>query len=194
VQDIFHTVPESPGLKTVALSSIISDIVISFQQSRLSRKEFAMNRLVSLFILCSLLLATGLSAEKKFGKKITLKEKTKISDILANPEKYNGKRVLVEGPITEVCKKRGCWIRLGSDKEFETMTFKVQDGVIVFPMEVKGKTAVAEGVVSVVTTSVEDQIDQGKKRAKETGEEFDPASVKGPKTVIQIKGEGAIVK
>ena len=74
------------------------------------------------------------------------------------------------------------------------MTFKVEDGVIVFPMEVKGKTAVAEGVVSVVTTSVEDQIDQGKKHAKETGEEFDPASVKGPKTVIQIKGEGAIVK
>lgn len=153
-----------------------------------------MKRMLALAILCSLFLSVGLSAEKKFGKKVTLKEKTKISDILANPEKYNGKKVLVEGPITDVCKKRGCWIRLGSDKEFQTMTFKVEDGVIVFPMDVKGKTALAEGVVSVVTTSVEDQIAEGKKHAKETGEEFDPASVKGPKTVIQIKGEGAVVR
>ena len=146
----------------------------------------------ALMILCALTVSVG--AEKKFGKKITLKEKTKISDIIANPEKYHGKKVLVEGPITDVCKMRGCWIRLGSDKEFETMTFKVEDGVIVFPMEIKGKTALAEGVVSVATTSVEDQIEQGKKHAKESGEEFDPSSVKGPKTVIQIKGEGAVVK
>ena len=153
-----------------------------------------MKRLLSLVLLCALMLSVGLSAEKKFGKKITLKEKTKISDIIANPEKFNGKKVLIEGPVTDVCKKRGCWIKLGSDKEFETMTFKVEDGVIVFPMEIKGKTAIAEGVVSVTTTSAEDQIEQGKKHAKETGEEFDPASVKWPKTVIQIKGEGAIVK
>jgi hypothetical protein len=149
---------------------------------------------LSIVALCFCMLAVSAGAEKKFGKKITLKEKTKISDIIANPEKFNGKKVLVEGPITDVCKMRGCWIRLGSDKEFQTLTFKVEDGVIVFPMEIKGKTAVAEGVVSVTTTSVEDQIEQGKKRAKETGEEFDPASVKGPKTVIQIKGEGAIVR
>lgn len=149
---------------------------------------------LSIIALCLCMLAVSSGAEKKFGKKITLKEKTRISDIIANPEKYNGKKVLVEGPITDVCKKRGCWIKLGSDKEFETMTFKVEDGAIVFPMEIKGKTAVAEGVVSVTTTSVEDQIEQGKKHAKETGEEFDPASVKGPKTVIRIDGVGAVVR
>lgn len=151
-------------------------------------------KFLSIVALSLCVLAVSSGAEKKFGKKITLKEKTKISDIIANPEKYHGKKVLVEGPITDVCKMRGCWIKLGSDKEFETMTFKVEDGVIVFPMDIKGKTAIAEGVVSVTTTSVEDQIEQGKKHAKETGEEFDPASVKGPKTVIRIDGTGAVVK
>ncbi|MBF8294240.1 MAG: hypothetical protein HW389_785 [Bacteroidetes bacterium] len=149
---------------------------------------------LSILVLCLCVLAVSFAGEKKFGKKITLKEKTKISAIMANPEKYDGKKVLVEGPIIEVCKMRGCWIKLGSDKEFETMTFKVEDGVIVFPMVVKGKTAIAEGVVSVKTYTVEQLIEQGKERAKEQGEEFDPSSIKGPKAVIQIKGEGAIVK
>jgi hypothetical protein len=149
---------------------------------------------LSIIALCLCVLAVSFAGEKKFGKKITLKEKTRISAIMANPEQYDGKKVLVEGPIIDVCKMRGCWIKVGSDKEFETMTFKVEDGVITFPMGVKGKTAIAEGVVSVTTTSVEDQIEQGKKHAKETGEEFDPASVKGPKTVIRIDGIGAVVK
>jgi hypothetical protein len=130
---------------------------------------------------------------KKYGKEITLKEPTRVSDILANPAKYDGKRVLVEGAVVDVCKKRGCWIKVAGDREFESIQFKVEDGVIVFPMEAKGKTARAEGVVSVKTYS-EDLITQGKEHAKEQGTSFDPSTVKGPKTVIQIKGEGAVVK
>ena len=149
---------------------------------------------VSLITLCLSVIAVSFGAEKKFGKKITLKEKTKISSIVANPEQFNGKKVLVEGPIVDVCKMRGCWIKLGSDEEFQTMTFKVDDGVIVFPLEVKGKTAVAEGIVSVKTFTVEELIEQGQEKAKEQGETFDPSSVKGPKVVIQIKGEGAVVR
>jgi hypothetical protein len=149
---------------------------------------------LSIVALCLCVVAVSFGAEKKFGKKITLKEKTKISDIIANPAKYNGKKVLVDGPIIDVCKMRGCWIKLGSDKEFETMTFKVEDGVITFPMGVKGKTALAEGVVSVKMYTVEQLIEQGKEKAKEQGEKFDPSSIKGPKAVIIINGEGAIVK
>ena len=91
-------------------------------------------------------------------------------------------------------KERGCWIKIASDKEFESIRFKVDDGVIVFPMELKGSNAVAEGVVSVRTLSVEDQIKSGKAMAKEEGTTFDESTVKGPKTVLMIKGEGAQVE
>lgn len=131
---------------------------------------------------------------KKYGKPLTVKEVTKVSEILAHPEKYDGKKVRVQGAVVDVCSKRGCWIRLASDKEFENILFKVEDGVIVFPMDAKGKTAVAEGVVSVKTVSVEQQIEQGKKHAEETGEAFDPATVKGPKTTVRINGEGASIQ
>lgn len=131
---------------------------------------------------------------KKYGKALTLKQTTKISAILADPEKYNGKKVKVEGAVVGVCEKRGCWIRLASDKEFETIQFKVEDGVIVFPMDAKGKNAVAEGVLEVRTVSVEDQIAQGKHHEEETGEKFDPSTVEGPKTIIRIMGEGAEIR
>lgn len=132
-------------------------------------------------------------SKKKFGKEITLKETTKVSEIVAHPEQFDGKRVLVKGPIVDVCKERGCWIKIGSDKEFESIRFKVQDGVIVFPLDIKGKSAVAEGIVSVKNYTVEELIKSGEETAKEEGKTFDASSVKGPKTVLQIKGEGARV-
>lgn len=147
---------------------------------------------LALLTFCFSLLLTA-SDKSKYGNALVLKEKTKISDIVANPKKYEGKKVQVEGAIVGVCEKRGCWIKISSDKEFESIRFKVEDGVIVFPMEIKGRSVIAEGVVSVTTVSKEQQIEQGKKHAKETGEEFDPATVTGPKTTVQINGEGAVV-
>jgi len=86
---------------------------------------------------------------QKFGKPLTLKETTKISDIYATPDKFKDKRVKVSGSILDVCTDEGCWIALAGDKPAQQLRFKVDDGVIVFPVAVKGKTAVAEGTISV---------------------------------------------
>ncbi len=151
-------------------------------------------RLLNIAVLAlSVVIIAGASDEKKFGKELTLKTLTKVSDILASPDEYNGKRVLVKGPITGVCEMRGCWINIGSDKEFGQIQFKVDDGVIVFPMDTQGKTVTAEGIVDVRTVSAEDQIKQGKHHAEETGEEFDPATVTGPKVIVRLLGEGAVI-
>ena len=126
-----------------------------------------MRRLSVIAVALVLFAVAGLAAqEKKYGTSLTLTEVTKISEIYANPEKFDGKRVQVEGPIVDVCADMGCWLALGSDKESQTIRFKVEDGVIVFPMSAKGKKAKVEGVL-VVT--------------------------KGSPATIQIKGEGAIV-
>lgn len=101
-----------------------------------------------LIIVLVLSFTSLLSAEeKKYGAEITLTEKTEISKILEDAENYVGKKVLVEGTVVGVCAKRGCWINLSSDKEYETMRVKVNDGEIVFPMEAKGKKALVEGEV-----------------------------------------------
>ena len=99
-------------------------------------------------VLC---LTVGLSAaQKRYGKPLALKETTKISDIYANPDKYKDKRVKVQGPIVDVCTERGCWIAIGSDQDFQSIRFKVDDGVIVFPVSIKGLTATVEAQASQI--------------------------------------------
>lgn len=131
--------------------------------------------------------------EKKFGKALTLTQATRVSEIYANPEKFNGKRVMVEGPVVDVCADMGCWLALGSDQESQTIRFKVEDGVMVFPVSAKGMKARVEGIVSVDVLTEAQQIKAGEEMAREKKTTFDPTKVKGPKTSIMIKGEGAIV-
>lgn len=117
----------------------------------------------------------------------------KVSELLAHPDKWVGKTVRVEGPITGVCKKRGCWISIGSDEEFEDLRIKVDDGVIVFPAEAKGKFAVAQGVFTKIEMSMEQTLKYKKHHAEEHGETFDPATVTEPLVFYQIKGTGAVI-
>lgn len=133
---------------------------------------------------------------KDYGKPLTLKATTPISAILKDPKAFAGKRVLVEGLVVEVCEERGCWIRISSDKEFESIRYKVEDGVVTFPMDARGKTVLAEGIVTVKTLTRETRIEQARMEAKERGTlaQFDPSKITGPATDIQLAGEGARVK
>ena len=102
----------------------------------------------------------------------------------------------VEGTIVEVCEERGCWIRIASDKESQSIRFKVEDGVITFPLEAKGKLALAEGVVKITTLTKEQAIEQAKEMHRERGTmaKFDPSKYTGPVNDVQITGEGARIK
>lgn len=155
-------------------------------------------KVLSLVLVAALVFAMPLLADdgqEQYGKQLTLKKTTKIADLLANPKEYEGKKVLVEGKITDVCSMMGCWIMIQDDEAVEPIQFKVDDGVIEFPMEVKGKKALAEGVVSVKTYTQDELIKQARHMAEEKGEgdKFDPSTIKGPKTVVRIMGEGALV-
>jgi hypothetical protein len=147
------------------------------------------------FLFISALLTSNIYSQEgvKYGEKITLEEVTPISELFANPSKYVGKKVLVQGLIVKVCEQRGCWIDIASDKEFEKIRLKVDDGVIVFPMEEKGKEIMAEGVFEELIYTKEDLIKQGEHMAKEYGTPFDPKSITEGKTTYRLKGLGAIV-
>ena len=117
-----------------------------------------MSRVLTAVAVLSLCVAVRASGDvQKFGKALTIKETTKISDIYANPDKYTDKRVKVQGKIADVCTDMGCWIEITSDKtdkDAAALRFKVDDGVIVFPTSIKGKVVTAEGVIAV--TKAED--------------------------------------
>lgn len=126
-----------------------------------------------------------------YGKPLTVKEETRISEILARPEQYAGKKVKVRGLVTNVCAERGCFLNIKGDQKFQELQFKVDDGVIVFPADALGREVVAEGVISVQVFSEQQQRDMCPIEAKALNRKFDPAKIKGPMKVVRLEGLGA---
>jgi len=152
-----------------------------------------MKKTLAALVLLALAASPALAATK-YGKPLSDAAAVKLSELMAKPDAYVGKVVKVEGLVTEVCPKRGCWINVAGDKEFQTIRVKVEDGVIVFPLTDKGKKVVAEGTFRKMELTKEQAVERAKHEAEEKGTKFDPASITGPLTVYQIQGTGAVVE
>ncbi|HLL23454.1 MAG TPA: DUF4920 domain-containing protein [Kofleriaceae bacterium] len=133
------------------------------------------------------------SSALSFGGGVKLAESTSIDKILASPKDWNGKTVRVEGMITDVCPKRGCWMELAGTQPGNKLRFKVTDGEMVFPMDAKGQRASAEGVIAVKELSVEESKQYAEYQAKEYGKPYDPASITQPTVIARIDGTGAVI-
>lgn len=131
---------------------------------------------------------------KVYGKAVTETKSVSISEILDNPKAYDGKMVRVEGMVTDVCPRRGCWINLAGDKPGKKLRFKVRDGVITFPVKEKGNYAVAQGVVRVKTLTLEQTRNYYAHIAEEKGEKFDKNSIKEARTIVRLDGHGAVIR
>lgn len=117
---------------------------------------------------------------------------TPIADILADPEGFAGKAVVVEGKVTGVCPKKGCWMELTDDAG--RLRVKVEDDVIVFPREAEGKRAVAAGTVQLLAMDRERYVGWMRHLAEELGEPFDESSIgEPPYRIVQIAGTGATI-
>jgi hypothetical protein len=125
-----------------------------------------------------------------YGKGVSLATATPLADLAARPQDFLGKTVRVEGVVTAVCEKRGCWMQIDDPKAGKGMRLKVDDGVIVFPMSAMGHKASAEGVVEAIVVSEAQAAEMAKEHAHEGG-----AADRTPKpgTLYQIRGTGAIV-
>jgi hypothetical protein len=154
-----------------------------------------MKKIIFVLVLLIFSSATSLLAFEgdKFGKPLTLTEQTKVSEIEKSPQSFVGKRVLVSGTVVEVCSTRGCWMDIASDTAFEKIQIKVTDGVIVFPMSARGRTAYVEGVLEELKLSKKDALDYQRHKAREKGISFDPATVTGPQTIYRVRALGAVI-
>lgn len=98
---------------------------------------------------CALFLSSAALAEEAwthYGNEFTLKD-TPIasSTFLADPGKYDGQTIMVEGPIADVCQKAGCWLVLAEgDKSIRVRT-KAHRFLVA--KDSTGQTARIEGLV-----------------------------------------------
>jgi len=127
------------------------------------------------------------------GKPLTLEYLTSVADIAARPDDFLGELVLVEGVVTAVCQKQGCWMDIVSAEGDDTIQVKVDDGVIVFPKDAAGRKVLVEGTIEKLELTQEQAIEAGKHMAEEAGKEFDPATITGPTTTYRIRGLGVLL-
>jgi hypothetical protein len=118
-----------------------------------------------------------------FGAAITLAEPTRLVDVLANPERYAKKPILIRGRLTDVCQRKGCWTVLQDQGSQLRVRFK--DYGFFLPKDAIGSRAQVEGVAVVRTLSEQDA-----RHYEAESRDGDPDSIRGPKREIGLTASG----
>ena len=173
-----------------------------------------MKRTVAAFVVVIALAGLAVAGDLEgtsYGKGVTIAEPTPIATLLAKPDGFVGKAVRVDGVITGVCEKRGCWMQVTDQETGQGIRIKVEDGVIVFPMESMGHRAAAEGMFEAVKLTPEQvaaRAEAAKKAAEgaaaAAGEPCEKAGEPAVKagcgapvqndTIYLIRGTGAVIQ
>ena len=163
------------------------------RQQMLSRKLLRIHSVLALALLAALPLIAADTVN--LGEGVTLDEATAIHAILADPDAFIGKTVRIEGGVLDVCPMKGCWVELGDEEV--GIRVKVEDDVIVFPADSKGKIMAAQGVVEAVDMTRDEYVEWLAHLAEEKGESFDAATLDlgdGPFRTIRLAGTGARIE
>ncbi len=125
-----------------------------------------------------------------YGEKVSTEGAVDLNDVV---KKLNGgsmfPEVKIKAKITEVCPKKGCWLKLELENG-ETAMVKMKDYGFFLPLAAKGKTVIIDGEVNLKTTSVA-ELKHYAEDAKKTKEEID--AIKEPKKEVKVMAKGIVV-
>lgn len=85
----------------------------------------------------------------KRGAPLGSSQPVKLSEVLAEPQKFADKPLIVEGLVERVCQKQGCWMELVPEKGARGVRVTFGDHAFFVPFNSSGLKARAEGKVSV---------------------------------------------
>jgi len=138
--------------------------------------------------------STGSGDGTAYGEPIGDAPLVALHELVSNSVAYEGKRVRVEGLVTDVCAKRGCWMNIGAEEGPDYVQFKVTDGVMVFPMGAKGGHAEVEGTVERIEMDLDSTKSFLAHEAEEAGEDFDATTVTESMVMVRLAGHGAVIR
>lgn len=95
---------------------------------------------------------------KTFGEKIDAKGAVSYDAVLPKLKKLNGtdklENVKVMGTVDAVCKAKGCWMNIASEKGETPMFVKFKDYAFFMPKDLAGKKVVMQGYAFKEVTDV----------------------------------------
>ena len=108
----------------------------------------------------------------KRGVAIGDSEMVSLADVLATPQNFTGKKVVIEGVIERSCTKMGCWMEIAAAKGGDAVRAETEHKFFL-PLDAAGMKIKAEGEFSVKTISKEDadhlESEGGKVKRNEDG-------------------------
>lgn len=135
----------------------------------------------------------GIEAYVSFGKPIDQKETISAQEM---KEKYEilevGDTLTVKfaAVANEVCKKKGCWMKLTLSEEEESMV-RFKDYSFFVPKDIEGKKVIVHGKAYITEMSVEKQRHYAQDGGKS---EAEIAAITEPKRTLAFDADGVLVK
>ena len=125
-----------------------------------------------------------------YGEKISTDGALSFSDVVRKVQGGNDfSNVKFIAKVTDVCPKKGCWLKLETPQGEEVMV-KMKDYAFFLPVAAKGKQVVIEGEVIMKTTSIA-ELKHYAEDAKKTQAEID--AIKEPKKEVRVTAKGIVI-
>jgi hypothetical protein len=134
---------------------------------------------------------TSCSKAQKFGDtSINEEGSVKVAQLVDLLEGKDSVSVKLEGQISSVCQKKGCWMRMPINDN-DDLFVKFKDYGFFVPFDGAGKTAVMQGYAYIDTVSVAQQ----KHYASDAGESDEEiAKITEPSIEYTFLASGVIIK
>ncbi len=127
-----------------------------------------------------------------FGKLIDYKGAVGSEDMLDQLQSLADTDTLktkFSATVIEVCKSKGCWMKLNLNNE-EGVIVKFKDYGFFVPKDIEGREVVVNGIAFVDNMSVDDQ----KHYAEDAGEsQEDIEQIKEPKKTFEFEADGVLI-
>jgi len=119
-----------------------------------------------------------------FGNAPASAQPVAAAAVMTNAANYDGKTVLLEGAVKEVCKVKGCWMTMAESGQTMRVTF--ENYAFFVPKDCAGRKVVVEGKFAVKETSVADL----KHYLEDAGKHDEAAKVTEPKRELTLVATG----
>lgn len=132
-------------------------------------------------------------AYMSFGEKITTEEtlsKEEMATKYKNLQEGDTVSVKFASNINEVCKSKGCWMKLDLGEDKESMVRFTDYGFFV-PMDADNKEVIVDGRAFITKISVEEQQHYAKDAGKS---EEEIAMITEPKVTLAFEADGVLIK
>lgn len=126
----------------------------------------------------------------KRGSPIGTSAKLSLNAVLADPAKFSGKSVLIEGFVVRSCKMQGCWAEVAQDKDSKSVRIEMKDHSFFIPLASAGALARVEGTIQIKTLTKA----MADKMVTDDGAKFEKLNPDGSVTQVSFEATGIELK